>query len=222
MEYILTRSNRKTMGLYIRNGKLEVRAPHTLPKREIENFLASKADWIRKNLATQQSALKKRNEFEVNYGSPVTWRGQEYTVTARPGKHAGFDSEFYMPEGLTPTQIKATCIKIYRMLAKKYFTERTAYHAAKMGVTPQSIKINSAKTRWGSCSASKNINYSWRLGLACDSVIDYVIVHELAHLTQMNHSARFWAIVAAYMPDYKHRQAMLKAHQQRLATENWG
>ncbi|MCL2342290.1 MAG: M48 family metallopeptidase, partial [Firmicutes bacterium] len=99
--------------------------------------------------------------------------------------------------------------------------EKTAAFAEQMGLKPRAVKINSAKTRWGSCSALKNLNFSWRLAMADDGVIDYVVVHELAHLREMNHSARFWAIVAGVLPDYRERQKRLKALQKRLGNEDW-
>jgi len=95
------------------------------------------------------------------------------------------------------------------------------HYAGLMSASPTAVKINGAKTRWGSCSAKKSLNFSWRLVMADDSVIDYVVVHELAHITEMNHSARFWAIVAGVLPDYKERQKQLKALQKRLNAEDW-
>ena len=108
-----------------------------------------------------------------------------------------------------------------RMLAKHELTKKTLDFAKRMGVAPSSIKINGAVARWGSCSAKKSINFSWRLVMADDDVIDYVVVHELAHLTEMNHSKTFWAIVEDILPDYKERQSRLRELQKRLAGEDW-
>jgi len=99
----------------------------------------------------------------------------------------------------------------YRARAKKHLPARVAHFAAIMGVSPTQVKINGAKTRWGSCSAQGNLNFSWRVMLADDDVIDYVVVHELAHLRQMNHSKAFWAVVAQVLPDYQLRQAKLRS-----------
>jgi hypothetical protein len=90
-----------------------------------------------------------------------------------------------------------------------------------MSVTPIAVKINSAKTRWGSCSNKKSLNFSWRLIMADDDVIDYVVVHELAHLREMNHSPRFWAVVEAVLPDYRERKLKLRALQAKLNREDW-
>lgn len=118
-------------------------------------------------------------------------------------------------------QIKSACVQIYRMLAKRDLTEKTLDFAKQMSVMPTAVKINNAKTRWGSCSSKKSLNFSWRLIMADDDVIDYVVVHELAHITEMNHSARFWSIVEGVLPDYRKRKTKLKELQRRLNGEDW-
>ena len=98
-----------------------------------------------------------------------------------------------------------------RAQAKIILPQRVALYAGRMGVSPAQIKITGAKTRWGSCSAKGNLNFSWRLMLADAREIDYVVVHELAHLREMNHSPRFWAVVEAALPDYRERRKSLTA-----------
>lgn len=84
------------------------------------------------------------------------------------------------------------------------------YYSAKMGVSPSGVSINSAKTRFGSCSSKKKLNFSCRLALYPKEAVEYVCVHELAHITEMNHSKKFWQIVEKYLPDYKERKKLLK------------
>lgn len=87
---------------------------------------------------------------------------------------------------------------------------RVEYYASLMGLKPSKISVSSAKRRFASCSSLGNLNFSFRLCLYPCEAIDYVIVHELAHMKEMNHSKRFWAVVEKYMPDYKERRALLK------------
>lgn len=94
--------------------------------------------------------------------------------------------------------------------AKKIFPERVAYFADRMGVTYGRITIREQKTRWGSCSEAGNLNFNWKLVLMPPEVLDYVVVHELAHRKEMNHSERFWKVVEAEMPDYMERRRLLK------------
>ena len=94
--------------------------------------------------------------------------------------------------------------------AREIFPERVAYFAKRMGVTYNRITIREQKTRWGSCSSAGNLNFNWKLVLMPSEILDYVVVHELAHRKEMNHSRRFWAVVAAELPDYQKRQEKLK------------
>lgn len=103
-------------------------------------------------------------------------------------------------------------ILAYRRQAAAVFAERTAYYAALMRVGYQKITIKEQKTRWGSCSRKGNLNFNWRLMLAPDAVLDYVVVHELAHRLEMNHSSRFWQIVAEIMPDYRQYRGWLRRY----------
>ena len=103
-----------------------------------------------------------------------------------------------------------------RARAQEILPARVAHFAAIMGVAPRRVRVSAAQTRWGSCSSKGCLNFSWRLMLADDEVIDYVVVHELAHLREMNHSPCFWAVVAQVMPDYKRRQKQLGKLHRRL------
>lgn len=223
MEYSIVRSKRKTAAIHILpEGIVEVRAPLKMPKNDIDRFVAAKEKWIREKLQLVKERSCSKASFRLEYGDCILMKGRECPITPRPGNRAGFDgTQFYMPPGLNDAQIKDACVKIYKLTAKQVLAVKTMEHAANMGVAPNSIKINSAKTRWGSCSAKKSINYSWRLMMAEDGVIDYVVVHELAHIKEMNHSPRFWAVVAGVLPDYKERRLSLKALQKRLGAEDW-
>ena len=100
----------------------------------------------------------------------------------------------------------------YREQARRVLTEKTAYYAKRLGVTYGRISIRGQKTRWGSCSAKGNLNYNWKLMLCPEEVQDYVVVHELAHRREMNHSKAFYRIVEEILPDYRERMRWLKDH----------
>ena len=103
--------------------------------------------------------------------------------------------------------------------AKQVFSEKAAYFAKKVGVTYGRITIRNQKTRWGSCSSQGNLNFNCLLMLAPEAVQDYVVVHELCHRKEMNHSDRFWREVAKVMPDYKVHKKWLKEHGSKIM--NW-
>ena len=106
--------------------------------------------------------------------------------------------------------------KELRERAKSVLAQRTAYFARQIGVTYGRITVRDQKTRWGSCSQTGNLNFNFRLILAPLEVLDYVVVHELCHRRQMNHSAQFWQEVAQVLPDYRKRKAWLTENGWRL------
>ena len=98
----------------------------------------------------------------------------------------------------------------YREAAKEYFPKRADYYAQQLGVSYERIRIAGQKTRWGSCSSKGTLSFNWKLMLAPPKVLDYVVVHEICHLKEMNHSPRFWRLVEELMPDYKEYRKWLK------------
>lgn len=107
-------------------------------------------------------------------------------------------------------KVAAALREWYVCQAKQVIPERVAHYAQRMGETYGNVRIKDLKSRWGSCSSKRNLNFNWRLVLAPLSVLDYVVVHELCHLKEMNHSRAFWDLVAAEMPDYKKMQLWLR------------
>jgi predicted metal-dependent hydrolase len=210
--YTLIRSRRKTVAIYVtKNAAVEVRAPLSMPKSGIDNFVKSKTQWILSHQTIIKQRLAEKSAFTLDYGDMLTLCGRLYPIREKGAASVGFDGEaFLIPHGLASDEIKKTAVQIYRSAAKRLLTHKTAIFAEQMGVIPSAVKINGAKTRWGSCSGKNSINFSWRLIMADEQVIDYIVVHELAHIREHNHSPRFWAIVQSVLPDYKERKRQLK------------
>jgi len=220
--YKIIRSDRKTVSLSVRGGELIVRAPRSTNKRELDRIVAANEKWISGKLAAISIREKKREEFVLGYGSLIPYRGKPYPIEPIPSLRVGFDEKrFYIPQGLPAEQIRQACVQIYRLLAKRDLTNKVLDLAPRVSVMPIAVKINAANGRWGSCSAKKSLNFTWRLIMADDELIDYVVVHELAHIKEMNHSERFWEIVCSVIPDYNERRQRLKDFQKKLASENW-
>ena len=222
IEYTVTRSERKTIAIHIRGGCVEVRAPMRLPQSSIDRYLTKKEKWIKSRLAMQLHRLEGRNAFSLDYGSMVLYRGKEYPVVAKSGNRAEFDgAAFNVPPGLPPEGVKAACVRLYILLAKSYLPGRTLELAQEAGVFPNAVKINSAKSRWGSCTSLGNINFSWLTVMARDDIIDYLIIHELIHLKVMDHSKTYWKQVESVLPDLEERKSQLLLFQERVLSENW-
>lgn len=211
------------MAIYItQEATVQVRAPMQIPQKEIERFIHEKEPWIIHHLARRQAVVREQEQFQLTYGSQLYYRGREYPLVARAGRNYGFDIEgFYMPYGLDEAQIKVKMVEIYRSLAKEDLKRRVEHYAVNMGVSPKEVKVNQAKSRWGSCSSRGNLNFSWKIIMAEDRVIDYVVVHELSHLKEMNHSSKFWAVVKEIMPDYHEQKQKLKILQSILQKQQW-
>ncbi len=104
----------------------------------------------------------------------------------------------------------------YQEQAGRLFSERAAMWSARMGLSFRALRIKDQRTLWGSCSREGNLNFNWRVVLAPPEVLDYLVIHELAHLREMNHSRRFWAVVAAQCPDWKTHRDWLREHSRDL------
>jgi len=222
-EYTLIRSRRKTLAIHITNdATVEVRAPMKTPRADIDRFVAAKEKWITSHLETRVSNLAEKSAFSLGYGDKLTLCGREYPILPKDGNRAEFNGEnFYIPPDLQPEQIKPMIVRLYKLIAQQLLKLKAAKYAAAMCVTPAAVRINSAKTRWGSCSGRNSLNFSWKLMMADEEVIDYVVVHELAHIKEHNHSPRFWVAVAEVIPDYSARKLRLKVLQEKLAKEDW-
>ena len=224
-EYKLTRSKRKTIAIKINeDSRLEVRAPLHISQEKIDSFVNSKEKWIAKHTKeiSKKYALKK--EFALNFNDCVFVRGEKNQIHSIKGDTASYDEEkkvFYIPELANSYQIKAILIDLYKLIAKSYIHQRVEFFSKQMNVKPTGIRITSAKTRWGSCSGKNSVNFSWKLIMADKKTIDYVIVHELAHIKQHNHSPKFWNIVEEIIPDYKKQKEKLKVLSEKLSRENW-
>lgn len=218
--YQIIRCKRKTTALYVKEGgKVLVRAPFFISNEQIDLFVQSHYHWILQKQSEQQNMQLKKEHFSVTNRDTLTVLGKEYPVTY--GSRVYFDGTvFEIPEAPF-LQIKSQIIAEYKRIAKEVITERVHYFSELTGWKAETIKIGSAKTRWGSCSGTNSLNFTWKLIFADLHTIDYVVLHELAHTKEHNHSQRFWNLVARYMPDYKEIRERLIAVQQKLMQENW-
>lgn len=223
MNFTIKRQSRKTAAIHVLpDGTVEVRAPKSVSQEFLQEFVDEHEEWILK----RQSELKARNDnkerFTKNGIDKMLLLGKEYPVKRHPENAVSFDNKaLSVPESLPFSAYKNAVINVYKNLAKQYLIPRVSYFADIMDVKPAVVKVSSAARRWGSCSGRKSINFSWRLIMAPREAVDYVIVHELAHLTAMNHSPRFWNIVESVLPDYKEREKLLKNLQNKLNNEEW-
>ncbi|MHB8071374.1 MAG: M48 family metallopeptidase [Candidatus Cryosericum sp.] len=214
--YTLVRSRRRTIGLEIRpDATLVVRAPARAPIWFVESVLQQKAGWIAAKLALTRSraSLVPKHDFLTGECFPYLGQDWPFVVVAFQREPLTFDSKTgFTLDVAAFDRGEVVFEEWYRARAHELLADRMRHYAPMMGVPVPRLCITGAERRWGSCSTSGTVSFAWRLVMAPMDVVDYVVVHELAHLREMNHSARFWAVVASVMPDYDERRRWLHEH----------
>lgn len=217
--YTLTRARRKTLAIHVHpDGAVEVRAPLRMAEKRIRQFVAEKSGWITAKRAEALARQRERRQSVLGPGDTVTLLGREYRLeTVGPGECPGLRGEkILLPEGAGKEETGQVLAEVCRGIAKDFFPARAAELARMWGFAFSGVSVTGARTRWGSCSGKNHLNFSLRLCWASPRGADYVILHELAHTREHNHSPRFWATVAEKMPDYRLREAELRELQKRL------
>lgn len=230
--YSVVFSNRKTVGIGIsKDGRLTVRAPYGTSRLTIERILREKEDWIRKSMERVMEEARQNNAPSDRYfdGALFPLHGGAAELMLREVPDADSIIVSLRPDvrgtllsvrgsNLTPERVQEAIDVWGRKYAKAYLEARVRQYAEKLDVEIGRITIRETKTRWGSCTADGNLNFHWKLILLPKSICDYVIVHELCHRFEMNHSKAFWANVAAVFPDYKDRRKKLKEIEKRILS----
>ena len=217
ISYLLKKSGlSKSLRLTIHRQKgLVVSCPAYYPAHQVDRFIIQKKDWILSKLRLRHSSLAELFSFES--GQKVTLLGTDYEIVIakshglRP--EVVFDNAFL--KILTPLGNKLTAEKFFRTWLDRFIKQtleaRVAFYAEQFGLKYNRVTVKNQQSLWGSCSYKKNLNFTKRLIQAPLWLIDYVVCHELAHLTEMNHSERFWSLVGKYYPVYRKAERHLKA-----------
>jgi predicted metal-dependent hydrolase len=213
----IIRSKRKTLSLIVKgDGSLIVRAPIRTPKQKIEEFVTQHHGWIIRKQAELQS-LEIPIPRQYVAGESFVFLGNSFPLQlVRDQKEPLIlNGSFQLAESASK-DAKSIFERWYRRQARKILAERVSMYASGYGFQYRGIRITSAKTRWGSCSTTGSLNFSWRLIMAPLDQVDYVIVHELIHTIIRNHSKQFWKKLEEIMPDFKERQKWLRKHGPQL------
>jgi predicted metal-dependent hydrolase len=207
----IIRSKRKTIALVLtHDATLVIRAPLKTPIDYLENLVNKKRNWIKAKLKEIQNNPRPKAKEFVN-GEAFFYLGKSYRLKIEDILVVDIE----LKDNLLLSQEKASyardvVIKWYKSVADKKIKERCEWYSRLTGYKPLSIKITDAQRRWGSSGPKETVNFSWRLIMAPLEIIDYVIVHELVHLEQRDHSRLFWDKVKSILPDFKKRQKWLK------------
>lgn len=227
MQYQLIRTNRrKTIGLQVKNGEVIVRAPDFVEATFINDFVQRKSAWLKEKINLQKSIPSIKEKF-VQGGTVYFW-GQATTINLcfskkKSIKHQGDEFFITLPQrlcGESPEkhslEIKKILESFYKQQATKYLEDNLDNFSAITALVPKSYQIKKYKSRWGSCNNRGELSFNYLLVMTPPWVIDYVIIHELCHLRFLNHSAKFWALVGQFFPEFKKAKAWLTKHNQYL------
>jgi predicted metal-dependent hydrolase len=214
----IIRTRRKTIALIVNHqGRLIVRAPLHTSESQIRKIVAQKTSWIekKKRLVLLRQPLPEVERFRE--GREFHYLGRLYplAVVDRRQPLLALNGRFELARPALP-DAERVFEKWYRTQARKVLAERVPQLANRFGFQFQRLSVNGARTRWGSCGIRGSLNFSWRLVMAPEQVIDYVILHELAHLRIRNHSSQFWELVEKLMPEYRQARAWLKQNGHKL------
>src|SRR5882724_4592810 len=206
------RSNRTTIGIQIMpDSTIVVKVPTRFPDRHIAKILDEHKEWIEQkqlNIQVKQAGKAVDEYLYLGKSYPLEIRlSQKNIIEVEDKLYLASPKKKYL---------KSYLESWYKQQARKIITERVAFYAQRAGLTYRSVAITSAETRWGSCSNEKTLNFNWRLIMAPLAVIDYVVAHELAHLTELNHSRDFWETVRKMYPLYREYRTWLKRNGELL------
>jgi predicted metal-dependent hydrolase len=217
----IIRTKRKSIALIVeRDGRLVVRAPRRASQEIIHAFVNEKENWIIKKQAEFKSAYPKFAPKEFSEGEEFWYLGKLYPLAFGENHRPPLflDGSFILSR-TAHSNAHSVFENWYKEQALQIIPERVKLYAGEYGFTYKQIKITSARTRWGSCSARGVLSFTWRLVMSPLDVVDYVVVHELVHLRAHNHSRDFWDKVKAAMPDYKEKMNWLKINGHLLTLD---
>lgn len=204
---ILLRRSQQARRLSLRVSRLDGRVTMTLPtftpEREAQTFAQQKEDWIRDTLIDQPVVCRPA------LGGHILLAGIKVPIVACVRRAAIFEAGQLKVPG-PPARVPVRVAAYLKLTASQQLRAASDHHSARLGVSYTRLTMRDTRSRWGSCSSSGNLMYSWRLIMAPPAVLDYVAAHEVAHLREMNHSHRFWSLVQDLCPAYKTHQHWLR------------
>jgi len=223
--YWLRRTKRRTIGFTIDERGLGVTIPRWVTKAETEAAIREKSRWITRQLARWREQSEQRSQLATRWeaGGRVRVFGTERVLALdEQARGVTLDGDRIVV-GMSPEagaeRLRNRVHGWLQEQARAYFASRVPVFSARLGKAPQRWALSSARTRWGSCTRDGSIRLNWRLIHFRTDVIDYVIAHEIAHLRELNHSARFWATVSDLFPDFETVRAELRAASDTSAAD---
>ena len=223
VEYTLIQAVRRDVLLQALPGTgIRVYAPKAMRLRDVDALVRERAgELLRMQRDVEARLDADRRAHPVADGSPIMIEGRRCALRLhagqrRSGRLAGEEYHLTLPQPEDDAAVRAAIKSTLSAAALRRVRERLDFYAPRIGRSPGRVAIRDQKSRWGSCSQKGNLNFNWKLIMAPPQVLDYVVIHELCHLHEFNHSPRFWALVEAQMPEYAVWKRWLKEHREDL------
>ncbi|WP_245697869.1 M48 family metallopeptidase [Haloplanus vescus] len=181
-------------------------------------ILKENAAWVVDKHKSYESHREKVPDRTFEAGEQFPFLGVDRELVIEPRQRNAMDEETIMlrQSAVEQSSVKRALENFYRREAREYLTGRADDYAEKMGVAYEKIELRNQRTRWGSCSTSGTISLNWRIIMAPSEIVDYLVVHELAHLTEQNHGEEFWQLVSEFVPEYQQRADWLEQNSAKL------
>ena len=207
VDYRLVRARRRSIGMQIGLDGLTVRAPTWVALREIEAALVERSAWISRGIEQWRRRQRDVLPREWKSGAPILYRGNELALAISQAAAPSITAELFHlrirhPAPHDESKIALTVGRWLREEALRVTQPRLASYSARLRGSPPPLRLSNARSEWGNCNSRGEIRLNWRLVLLPPELADYVIAHEVAHLVELNHSPRFWAVVESLFPDH--------------------
>ncbi|QGZ73173.1 M48 family metallopeptidase [Aeromonas hydrophila] len=213
IQYRLKQSKRKTTSIFIeRDGSVSVLAPEGYDAEKIEQILEQQRSWIYRNLAEWEDLNRTHVERQFVSGEGFPYLGSNYRLKLVDDQQEDLilKNGYFLMRRDRADRGMELFKHFYRNKGLTRVTKRVAYYAPKLGVDYRTVRVMELQHHWASCSTKGDLNFHWRCLMAPLSVLDYIVVHELAHRLHRNHNAAFWDAVDKVLPDYQKQVSWLK------------
>ena len=207
VDYRLVRARRRTIGMEVDLTGLTVRAPRWVTLSEIEAALVERAQWIVKALAEWRGRRREVMPRQWKTGAPILYRGRELALEVFPSRRTRIDPDLFNltvlhPKAQDEAEVAELVGKWLRDEAWALVAPQVTAYAGRLPRAAPVLRLSNARSEWGSCNARGEIRLNWRLVQLPPPLAEYVVAHEVAHLVELNHSPRFWAVVETLMPGH--------------------
>lgn len=216
----IVRSKRKTLALHVSDKKVQVRCPLFVTRFEVAAFIENNRAWVERRLS--EESKRNREVLKVAHGSQIFYKARELTIEFKEGRKERImvSGSRFIIQGhkLTPAKAQLQVEEFLKAKARDYLIPRAMGLAKHLGVDKKvrNIKLRKTKTKWGHCTSRGDLQYNYLIMLAPNSIVDYMITHEICHLVYMDHSKRFWNLVESLCANHQYYVNWLKEHEHRF------